>query len=371
LLKTKISFYTGALGAIVTGLILGMLFFYTIPLFGITPKTNLALNALIFGVLFLGWRNLFFSLFSVYFLNKTIILGENSKVENLKEEISKRPYLGYKIIQIDQNQELLSQIKKHNINTVIFTEDFESDPKFLKALYLCLPAQVTFLDFATAYELITQKIPVSMVSKSWFLENLSEGEKGLYDKVKRVYDLMLAIILLILTLPLWPFIAVFIKLEDRGPIFYLQERVGKDKKAFLLYKFRSMKVRAEDKNAVWAEKEDPRITKTGKLLRETHLDEIPQMINVIKGNISLVGPRPERPEFVKDLEEKIPHYHLRHIIRPGFTGWAQIKFRYGRSIIDSQKKFEYDLYYLKNRSFLLDLGILLRTFQLFFKKDQY
>lgn len=130
-----------------------------------------------------------------------------------------------------------------------------------------------------------------------------------------------------------------------------------------------MKVGAEKENAVWAEKEDKRITKVGKFLRQSHLDEIPQMINVIKGDISLVGPRPERPEFVEKLEREIPHYHLRHLVKPGFTGWAQIKFRYGRSFIDSRKKFQYDLYYLKNRNFLLDIGILLRTFQLFFKKE--
>lgn len=119
---------------------------------------------------------------------------------------------------------------------------------------------------------------------------------------------------------------------------------------------------------LWAKEKDERATKIGEFLRKTHLDELPQMINVIKGNISLAGPRPERPEFVRQLEKEIPHYHLRHIIKPGFTGWAQIKFRYGRSVMDSQEKFQYDLYYLKNRSLFLDLGILLKTFQLFFKK---
>jgi len=131
-----------------------------------------------------------------------------------------------------------------------------------------------------------------------------------------------------------------------------------------------MKPGAEDETGpVWAKKEDSRTTKVGKFLRRIHLDELPQMINVLKGEISLVGPRPERPEFVKRLEEEISHYHIRHLIKPGFTGWAQIKFRYGRSVMDSQEKFQYDLYYLKNRNFFLDLGILLKTLQLFFKKE--
>jgi len=120
----------------------------------------------------------------------------------------------------------------------------------------------------------------------------------------------------------------------------------------------------------WAKKEDHRVTKVGKLLRKIHLDELPQMINVLKGDISLVGPRPERPEFVEKLEKEIPYYHVRHLIKPGFTGWAQLKFRYGRSVVDSKEKFQYDLYYMKNRSLFLDLGILLKTFQLFFKKEK-
>ena len=369
LIKTKISFYPRVLGAILLNLVLGMGFFYLIPLFGITPKTNLVLNALIFGTFFILWRNFFYSLFSAHFLNRLTIVGRGVEVENLKKEISERPYLGYKLIEINLNEDLLSQIEKENIDTVIFTEEYETDPKLLKALYFCLPARVNFLDFARAYEIITEKIPVSMISHSWFLENLKEGEKIFYDKFKKIFDIILASIILILTLPAWPLIVIAIKFEDGGPIFYKQERVGRDRKNFSLIKFRSMIEEAEKRGPQWAEKEDRRITKIGKFLRRIHFDELPQMINVIRGDISLVGPRPERPEFVAQLEKEIPHYHLRHLIKPGFTGWAQIKFRYGRSIMDSKEKFEYDLYYLKNRGFLLDLGILLKTFQLFFKYE--
>lgn len=369
LIKTKFAFYPRVLGAIFAGILLGMVFFYTVPAFGITPKTNLLLNALIFGTLFIFWRLAFYSLFSAYFLNRVAIVGLGNEVEILKREISERPYLGYKIVSIDLGKDLANQIEKEEIDTVIFTEEFEEDPKFLTALYFCLPMRVNFLDFATAYELITEKIPVSMISKSWFLENLREGEKKIYDKLKRLFDLILSFFLLTLTSPFWPFIAIAIKLEDKGPVFYKQERVGKDRKNFFLIKFRSMIPGAEKEGPKWAEEGDKRITKIGKFLRRIHLDEIPQMINVLKGDISLVGPRPERPEFVEKLEKEIPHYHLRHLIKPGFTGWAQIKFRYGRSILDSKEKFEYDLYYLKNRNFLLDIGILLKTFQLFFKKE--
>jgi len=369
LIKTKTSFYTRALGAISFGLILGMLFFYTIPFFGITPKTNLILNGLIFGLLFLGWRNLSHSLFSLHFLTKVTIVGEGLQVKNLKKEIQKRPYLGYKLINVDFKKELFPQIKRKNIDTVIFPEELESDPKVLKALYFCLPARVNFLELARAYELVTEKIPVSTISQAWFLENLREGEKGLYDKIKRIFDIIMSCFLLILTFPLWLLIALAIKAEDGGPVFYSQERVGKDRETFILYKFRSMKVGAETKEAIWAKKEDKRITRVGRFLRRIHFDEIPQIVNIIKGDISLIGPRPERPEFVEKLEKEIPHYHLRYLIKPGFTGWAQIKFRYGRSVMDSHEKFQYDLYYLKNRAPLLDIGIFLKTLQLFFRHE--
>lgn len=350
-------------------LLISISFFYFLPIFGIAPKTNLILNILIFGILILIWRFSFSILFSNYFLNKTAILGTGEEIGKLKKEISENPSLGYKLLSINLAKPLSDQIRKEGIDTIIFTSEFEEDPNFLTALYLCLSLGVNFLDIATAFEQILEKIPVSQVSKVWFLENLKEGEKKIYDKLKRIFDIVLAFLILILTLPIWPLITLAIKLEDKGPVFYLQERVGKNKKIFKLIKFRSMIPEAEKEGVKWADIEDKRITKVGKFLRRFHLDEIPQMINILKGDISLVGPRPERPEFVEKLEKEIPHYNLRHIIKPGFTGWAQIKFRYARSIIDSLEKFQYDLYYIKNRNFILDLKILLKTFQLFFKKE--
>jgi len=369
LVKTRISFYARTATALGINLVLGMMFFYTVPMFGITPKTNLLLNILVFGLLFLGWRKAFYSIFSIHFSSRTVIVGGGPKVERLKKEISDRPYLGHKIIPMDLHKDLLSQIQEKEIDTVIFTEELESDPRLLKALYVCLPTKVNFMDFASAYEFVTEKIPVSHVSASWFLENLKEGEKVFYDKIKRIIDVIAGSLILIISSPLWPFIALGIKSEDSGPVFYSQTRVGKNKQNFTLHKFRSMKVNAENDKAVWAKKDDPRITWIGHWLRKSHLDELPQMINIIKGDISLIGPRPERPEFVQKLEQEVPYYHLRHIIKPGFTGWAQIKFRYGRSVMDSKEKLEYDLYYIKNRNLLLDLGILLKTFRLFFRTN--
>ena len=314
-------------------------------------------------------------------------MGDGPEAKKLIEEINARPYLGYKLKTVYSNQvkdfkkleekvkiapiksDFFQKLKREKIDILIIAETLKANSQITKTLYQGLEARIDFWDLAKAYEIICGKIPISFVSKTWFLENLKEGEKAFYDKLKRIFDLVFVSLLTLLSSPLWAIIALAIKLEDKGDIFYKQKRVGKDRKEFVLIKFRSMKPNAEKKGeAKWAGKNDKRTTKIGKILRRTHLDELPQSLNVFKGDLSLVGPRPERPEFVKKLNNKIPHYHLRHLIKPGVTGWDQIKFRYARTMLDSFEKFQYDLYYLKNRKLFLDFGILLKTFQSFFRK---
>ena len=384
--RKKLLFYPRLFGALGTGGILGTILFYLVPIFGITPKTNLVLNILFFGILILFWRKFFYSLFSYKLLNNVAILGLNSISKSLAQEIITRPYLGYKLksiyrlkakpslsingvkISIIKNN-LLDKIKKEKIDLLIIADNLRTNSSLMKSMYECLPTKINFLDLSRAYETICQKIPISFINYGWFLENLKEGEKTLFDRLKRIFDIVFAFLGLIITSPLFPLIAISIKLGDKGPVFYKQKRVGKNRKPFLIIKFRSMKQGAEKETGpVFAKKEDSRITKVGGFLRITHLDEIPQLINVLKGEISLVGPRPERANFVEELEKKIPHYHLRHLIKPGVTGWGQIKFRYARDTFDHFEKFQHDLYYLKNRSFLLDIGIILKTFRMFFKK---
>lgn len=381
----RLIFYSKLVAASGINTIIGIIFFYLIPSFGITPKTNLIINVLLFGLFFWLWRSFFYYFSSSYFLNNVGIVGINAHAHDIAKHISNQPFLGYKlklfvdtsqnpysaltgvkIIAADSN--LLTNLQKEKVDTLVIAENTHQNQHLAEILYGCLAAKIDFLDLPKAYETITQKIPIDYIGQAWFLENLKERSKRIYDKLKRVIDLVVAVFFLIIALFLFPFIALAIKLESKGPIFYYQTRIGKKGKPFTLIKFRSMRKNAEVGGAVWAESEDPRLTKTGKILRRTHLDELPQLINIIKGDISLVGPRPERPEFVTQLEKEIPHYQLRHIIKPGLTGWAQIKFHYARSLMDSHEKFQYDLYYLKNRSFLLDLGTLLKTFDLFFRK---
>ena len=180
--------------------------------------------------------------------------------------------------------------------------------------------------------------------------------------IKRLSEIILSAVGLILTFPLLTLTALLIRLDSRGPIFFRQERVGENDKTFHILKFRSMIQSAEaEGDAVWAEKDDPRVTRVGRIIRKLRIDDIPQMINVLKGEMSFVGPRPERPEFVVKLKKVIPYYSQRHIVKPGITGWAQIRYTYGSSIEDARIKLQHDLYYIKNMSTLLDLMIIFQT----------
>lgn len=350
-------------------LIIGLIFFYLIPIFKITPKTNLLINAIFFNVFVFSWRRIFYHFFSSHLLQGLVFFKKNKLVDNLIKEIESQPQLGYRFIKIlHPKKSLISQLKNEKINNLVIIEDFENQKGLIQKLYKCLPLGITIWDINQAYEKIFFKIPSETLDEIWFLRNLKEDEKRIYEKIKRIGDVVFASLILILSFPLWLIISLLIKLEDRGIIFYKQERRGKDGKIFWAWKFRSMQAGTEKQLDEEIKAENHRLTKIGCFLRKTHLDELPQLFNILKGDISLVGPRPEKLEFVKILEKKIPHYRLRHIIKPGLTGWAQIKFRYTSTIKEFQEKFQYDLYYIKNRSLFLDLGILLKTFIFFFRE---
>ena len=199
------------------------------------------------------------------------------------------------------------------------------------------------------------------IDESWFLENFSRTEKRAEEAIKRIFDVFFSFIGLLMTAAFFPFIALAIKIDSQGPLFYAQKRVGKNGKSFIIYKFRTMKAKAEKNGPQWARPDDPRITRTGRVLRRLYLDEFPQFYNILKGDISFVGPRPERPEFVEQLRKEISYYEIRHLVKPGLTGWAQIKYHYGASVEETRKKLQYDFYYIKNRNFFLDMGIILKT----------
>jgi len=272
---------------------------------------------------------------------------------------------GEKIKILGTSDQLLTFTEKNRIDQIVLALGEKENPRLSKDILSARLKGIEVIDMPNMYQAIKRRIPINYVDENWFLKEkgFEHSTSVLVIKVKRLIDTMVSSIILLISLPLWPLIALFIKINSRGPSFYVQKRVGKNESLFSLYKFRSMIDKAEENEAVWADENDKRITLVGKTLRKLHLDELPQFWNVIKGEMSLVGPRPERPEFVEELKKKIPYYSLRHFMKPGITGWAQVNFPYASSLKDSQEKMEYDLYYVYHMNLLFDVRILLRTAQ--------
>lgn len=242
-----------------------------------------------------------------------------------------------------------------------------SDSAIAKLMAMRLQGTIIY-EISAFYEQFWGKVPPLVLEKDWF--TFSSGFSLLHNridaKIKRILDLAIAACLLILLLPIMLAIAVAIKLDSPGSIFYSQVRTGLNGKTFRVHKFRSMSQDAEKKGIQWASQKDPRITRVGNWLRIVRLDELPQLWNVLKGEMSLIGPRPERPEFDRKLREDIPYYDLRYLVKPGITGWAQVNYPYGASVEDAYQKVAYDFYYIKNYSLLLDAIIVLKTIRVVF-----
>lgn len=222
---------------------------------------------------------------------------------------------------------------------------------------------VTVVEMPNLFELITGRIPVKHIHDGWLLfsDGFSLLNKEFIQRIKRLTDVVLSVFLIATFFPIALISALLIKLESKGPALFIQKRVGKDENDFDLIKLRSMYENAESNGPVWAEKNDSRVTKVGRWIRWFRIDELPQLWNILRGEMSFIGPRPERPEFISMLEKQIPYYYLRHTIKPGLTGWAQVHYPYGASLEDAEIKLEYDLYYIKNMSLFLDFKIFLKT----------
>jgi len=257
-------------------------------------------------------------------------------------------------------KQLKEIVQERDIDLVIFAITNRREDHVFYAKSDLDELDVDTVEMPALYERVTSRVPVLHVNNTWhdFYVSLKHREPyWLY----RIYNIFLASFFTLVFLPVIPFVALAIKLSSKGPILYSQKRVGKKEKPFTLYKFRSMKIDAEQNGAVWASENDPRLTKVGGFLRRTRLDEIPQLINVFRGEMNFVGPRPERPTFVKQLNKEIPFYRSRHQVAPGLTGWAQVKMGYANSVNGSLKKLQFDLYYVKNRNVFFDVLILLKT----------
>jgi lipopolysaccharide/colanic/teichoic acid biosynthesis glycosyltransferase len=340
--------------------------FYLIPSFGISPKTNLIFQTLGFGSVSFLLRRFFYSVSAYQVVRPAILVGGEKYLDNLNKAISQNPQIGLKIIHYSANaNEVMEKFK--DIRRAVFVIDTNANLFDSSLLHNIRKNKNDILDITEAYEKYLFKIPVDCISESWIVENINDKRDLLYKILSKILEIIFAVVVLLIFSPIIFIVAILIKLEDRGPIFYTQKRVGLNDSNFNIIKIRSMKTNAEENGAQWTEANDTRITKVGRVIRKLHIDEVPQMINILKGDISLFGPRPERPEFVSELIKEIPHYEMRSIIRPGFTGWAQIKYRYANSVLTSKEKFEFDLYYIKNRNIFMDFGIFVRTVQVIFK----
>ncbi len=325
-----------------------------------------------------AWRLFYFRILNARLFSQPIVLvGTGNLAMDIAQEIEEKKDSGYKIsafvgtppppynpnqapVLVDASQ-LLHHCQKHDIQRIIIALEDRRGTMPIRTLLQCKLAGIEIDEGITFYEAITGKILVEKVNPAWLI--FSEGFKTgrIRYLIKRSMDIVFSLFGLLCSLPITLPLALLIKLESPGPVFYSQERVGEKEKPFKVLKFRSMRQDAEKNGAKWAEKDDPRITRVGALIRRTRIDEIPQMWNVLKGEMSFVGPRPERPVFVEQLTQVIPYYSLRHSVKPGLTGWAQVCYPYGASEEDALRKLEYDLYYIKNSSVFIDLLIIFRT----------
>jgi len=261
----------------------------------------------------------------------------------------------------------LANLARLHVTDIVVGGSAARDPKVMQWMVPCLQAGCRVTNEAIFYEKATGQILVDEITPAWFLFADLRVHCDQHATVKRIVDLVTACIGLCLSAPWWPLIALAVKLGDGGSVFYRQERIGQNGRPFTLYKFRTMRANAENGKSLWCSANDPRVTRVGRILRRSRMDELPQLYNVLRGDMSIVGPRPERPDIVAELSDALPFYSERHLVKPGLTGWAQISFRYGSSVEDSKRKLQFDLYYLKHMSFELDMIILFRTLGTFLR----
>lgn len=346
---------------------IAVLFFYFIPYFGIAPKTNLFIYLVVSFGLVLLWRIYGDKFFSSAKKERGILIGSGEEMKELLEEVNGNPRYSLEFVSfidlddidgLDFKEEILQRIYSEEIQIIAIDLKNEKVEPILPHLYNLIFSKVKFIDMYKIYEDIFDSVPLSLVRYNWFLENISTETRATYDSLKRIMDLLLAFAVGAISLVIYPFVAVAIKFDDGGSIFFEQERIGKNNKIIKVKKFRSM-------SDLPAGGDGHRITRVGKWLRASRIDELPQLWSVLKGDLSMIGPRPEIPSLIKHYEEEIPYYNVRHLVKPGLSGWAQLYHTDPPKVFadadKTRRKLSYDLYYIKNRSFMLDLKIALKT----------
>jgi len=325
-------------------------------------------------------RYLLFKISGDTFKKRILILGTGEKALSISKLKRKTDRIGFVLLgyvhlrgtkdEVDSNKivtlkmPLKEYCMENEVDEIILAVEDRRKNFPIHELLDCRMSGVEITELASFFERETGKLKLDLLNPSWFISSNGFNKGLFYEISKRIFDLLVGLTLLLITWPLMLFTIVAIKIEDGlyASVLYKQIRVGKNNKPYYVYKFRSMQENAENHGkAKWADKQDSRVTRSGAFIRKTRIDELPQIFNVLKGEMSFVGPRPERPLFVVELSEKIPYYPERHRVKPGITGWAQICYPYGSSIKDAFEKLQYDLYYVKNYSIFLDMLIILQT----------
>ncbi len=359
----------------------GFAFFYLYSATIIFPKTILLLYTFFNSFFLLLWRRIFYK----YTINsirkpKIIFLGKSSSLPSLLNVFEENAYFNFEVItqytteKTDQDTYFpVTSSSKDLISTgnqqicYIYSDSLKIDNELKQFIYNEIAKGSVFYTYEDFYELIARKIPIESITDTWLIKNFQLGEKKIFFLLKRFFDILLSLLGLLLFIPFWPFILLLIKIDSKGPALYTQLRQGKDAKTFTIYKFRTMRLNNSEQPTTL---NDTRITLVGRFLRNTRIDEIPQLINVLKGDLSLIGPRPERPELAEKLKLEVPYYQQRLLVRPGITGWDQVSGEYhSPSKEDTLKKLQSDLYYIKNASIILDISILLKTIYTVLKRS--
>ena len=364
-----------------------VLFYFLTPFYTpVLPENRLQILYFYLAILFAlsFWRYLYITFITrPRFYKKVLIVGETSNIKSIVEAFNDSDP-NYKIVgfincekkKVDKikfngiveysPKQIYQVIKDESISEIVIAS-YNSEnitPEIYRDLITLLEGGFPIKEYTQVYEDMTQRVPVQFVGKDFYkyFPFSRSNQNKMYLFFHRFFDVIISVVGTLVGLIVLPLILLGNAVANRGPLFYTQERIGKNGNLFRIIKYRTMVKNAEKGGAVWAKKNDARITPFGKFLRHSRIDEIPQFINILKGDMSLIGPRPERPHFVRELSQILPFYETRHIVKPGLTGWAQVKTRYGASVDDSLLKLQYDLYYIKHRSFFLDLNILIKTF---------
>lgn len=349
-----------------------VIIFYSLPSLGFAPKTILFIYVIVSSILITVWRYFAFKIVLRYRKQHSIIIGSGKSFHKLVNELNTNPHTGITLISVIDldtydNKKIKEVIESIKPDSVILDMRDDRVKMLFSTMYEKLFSGTAILDIINVYEDVFDMEPLDLLNQEWVFRHISKKQK--FSFLKRIIDLSISLPAFILSFLFYPFVYIAIKIEDGGPIFFKPVRIGKHGKNVQMYKFRSMSiVSADDRND-----SESRVTKVGSFIRKTRIDELPQLWNVIVGDLSLIGPRPESPTLVKEYEKNIPFYQVRHLTRPGLSGWAQIEQRgapkFGVDVNQTETKLSYDLYYIKHHSILLDIAIILKTFKVLLSKS--